>query len=154
MKPALGAIRKSLDGLYLAGGALAALFMVAILVVIVWQMNARWWGFVAPGATDYAGYCMAGASFLALAYALNHGAHIRVSLFLTKMGRWRRVGELWCYTVATATAISPRTAGSSRWGSPATRARPAMSISLSKWPMLPTMALFFIAAICSARMIL
>ena len=31
--------------------------------------------------------------------------------------------------------------------------RPAMSISLSKWPMLPTMALSFIRAMCSAVMI-
>ena len=29
---------------------------------------------------------------------------------------------------------------------------PAMSISLSKWPMLPTMALFFILAMCVAMM--
>ncbi len=33
---------------------------------------------------------------------------------------------------------------------PWVRARPAMSISLSKWPMLPRMALFFIRPICSA----
>ena len=30
----------------------------------------------------------AAASFFALAYALNRGAHIRVSLLLTKLGRW------------------------------------------------------------------
>ena len=35
---------------------------------------------------------------------------------------------------------------------PGTFARPAMSISLSKWPMLPTIALFFIACMCSAVM--
>ena len=33
---------------------------------------------------------------------------------------------------------------------PGVRARPAMSISLSKWPMLPRIALSFICAICSA----
>jgi hypothetical protein len=32
--------------------------------------------------------------------------------------------------------------------------RPAMSISLSKWPMLPTIALSFILAMCSAVMML
>ena len=32
------------------------------------------------------------------------------------------------------------------------RRRPAMSISLSKWPMLPTMAWCFIRAMCSAVM--
>ena len=35
---------------------------------------------------------------------------------------------------------------------PGTRARPAMSISLSKWPMLATIALFFIFVMCSAVM--
>ncbi len=35
---------------------------------------------------------------------------------------------------------------------PGTRARPAMSISLSKWPMLPTIAWCFILLMCSAVM--
>ena len=81
--PAARALRRALDALYLAGGVVAALFMIAILVLIVLQMLARWTGQVFPGATDYAGYCMAAASFFAFAYALNHGAHIRVSLMLT-----------------------------------------------------------------------
>merc|ERR1711900_150020 len=37
---------------------------------------------------------------------------------------------------------------------PSKPSRPAMSISLSKWPMLPTMALFFIFFMCSSVMIL
>ena len=45
-------------------------------------MLARWTGEVFPGAPDYAGYCMAAASFLAFANALNRGAHIRVSILL------------------------------------------------------------------------
>ena len=35
---------------------------------------------------------------------------------------------------------------------PGTLASPAMSISLSKWPMLPTIAWCFIRAMCSAVM--
>ncbi|MEM7670558.1 MAG: TRAP transporter small permease [Pseudomonadota bacterium] len=89
------AVRKSLDALYLAGGILGAFFL---------QMIARWTGTVLPGSTDYAGYCMAASSFFALAYALNHGAHIRVTLFLGRMGRWRRYGEIWCYAVAAVIA--------------------------------------------------
>lgn len=95
-------LRSLLDRLYLAGGAIAALFMIGILVIIVLQMLARWTGHVFPGATDYAGYCMAGASFFAFAYALNHGAHIRVSLFLSALGRRRFWGELFCFMVGTA----------------------------------------------------
>jgi TRAP-type C4-dicarboxylate transport system permease small subunit len=98
------ALRRILDFLYLAGGVVAALFLVAILVIIVLQMLARWTGQVFPGATDYAGYCMAGASFFAFAYALNHGAHIRVSLFLTALGERRRWGEMWCFGIGAVTA--------------------------------------------------
>ncbi|SIO53674.1 TRAP-type C4-dicarboxylate transport system, small permease component [Rhodovulum sp. ES.010] len=98
------ALRRVLDILYLAGGVVAALFLVAILVIIVLQMLARWTGQTFPGATDYAGYCMAAASFFAFAYALNHGAHIRVSLFLSVLGRHRRWGELWCFGIGAITA--------------------------------------------------
>ena len=40
-----------------------------------------------------------------MAYALNHGAHIRVSMVLNKLGRWRRLGELWCFGIGSALAI-------------------------------------------------
>ena len=96
--------RRVLDAIYGLAGAIGALFLIAILCIIVAQMVARWTGVTFPGATNYAGYCMAAASFFALAYALNHGAHIRVSLLLTKMGRFRRWGEIWCYGVAAVTA--------------------------------------------------
>ena len=95
-------LRRFLDFLYRLGGVIAALFLDAILVLIVLQMLARWTGQVFPGATDYAGYCMAGASFFAFAYALNHGAHIRVSLMLTALGERRWWGELWCFLIGTA----------------------------------------------------
>lgn len=97
-------IRPWLDRVYDACGAVAALFLLALLTVIVLQMAARWSGQHFPGSTDYAGYGMAGASFFALAYALNRGAHVRVSLLLTRLGRWRRVGELWCFSIASALA--------------------------------------------------
>ena len=97
-------LRRLLDALYLAGGVVASLFTVAILVIIVAQMLARWTGTTFPGATDYAGYCMAAASFFAFAYALNHGAHIRVSLVLGALGRYRRWGETFCFSVATLIA--------------------------------------------------
>ena len=51
-----------------------AVFLLAILGLIVAQMVARRTGNVFPGGTNYAGYAMAGASFLALAYALNKRA--------------------------------------------------------------------------------
>ena len=90
-------LRKFLDGLYLLGGVIAACFLIALLVLIVLQMLARWTGELFPGAADYAGYCMAGASFFAFAYTLNHNAHIRVSILLNALGSRRRWGEIWCF---------------------------------------------------------
>ena len=94
-------LRKALDGLYLGSGIMAALFLIAILGLIVVQMVARWTGETFSGAPDYAGYAMAASSFLALAYGLNGGSHIRVSLLLTALGRYRRFGEIWCFGVGT-----------------------------------------------------
>ena len=98
------ALRRSLDTLYLIGGIIASLFLIAILAIIVLQMLARWTGQVFPGATDYAGYCMAAASFFAFAYALNHGAHIRVSIVLNALGEKRRWGETFCFAIGSVIA--------------------------------------------------
>lgn len=97
-------LRRVLDAVYLASGVAAAMFMILILAIIVLQMAARWFGFQAPGSTNYAGYCMAASSFLALAYALNSGSHIRVGLLLTHLGRWRSWGEGWCLLIAAGLA--------------------------------------------------
>ncbi|NNE80077.1 MAG: TRAP transporter small permease [Silicimonas sp.] len=99
------AVRRTLDFLYLASGVAAALCLIAILLLIVIQMLARWTGEVFPGAPDYAGYAMAAASFLAFANALNNGAHIRVSLLLNALGEApRRWVNIWCFGVGAAVA--------------------------------------------------
>ena len=96
---------KFLDALYLGGGVLASLFLIAILVLIVVQMLARWTGQIFSGAPDYAGYCMAAASFLAFAHALNRGAHIRVSIVLNALGDKKRYWlEVWCFFLGAAAA--------------------------------------------------
>lgn len=101
----LHALRRTLDRLYFASGVLAALFLIAILILIVVQMLARWTGEVFPGAPDYAGYCMAAASFFAFAHALNRGSHIRVSILLNAVSeRVRRFIETWCFAIGTALA--------------------------------------------------
>src|SRR5688500_10385457 len=97
-------LRRGLDGLYFAGGAIAACFLVALLVLLVLQMAARWFGFSFPGSAQYAGYAMAAASFLAFAHTLNRGAHIRVSLLLARLGRYRFLGEVWCFAIGSALA--------------------------------------------------
>ncbi len=98
-------LRKGLDTLYLTSGALAALFLLAILGIIVAQMVCRWLGVQFPGSTDYAGYCMAASSFFALAYTLNNNAHIRVSLVLNiAKGKMRRALDIWCLSIASLLA--------------------------------------------------
>src|SRR5690606_22371637 len=84
-----GDLRRALGGLYNASGALAAVCLVLILLVIVLQMIARWTGIPFHGSSEYAGYLMASASFLAFAHTLNRGAHIRVSLLLAAAGERR-----------------------------------------------------------------
>ncbi|MGB7241744.1 MAG: TRAP transporter small permease subunit [Sulfitobacter sp.] len=79
-----------LDGVYFASGALAACFMVTILLLIVAQMIARWTGFALPGTTEFAGYAMAATSFFALSHAMTRGAHIRVSIVLNAHRLLRR----------------------------------------------------------------
>lgn len=98
-------MRRVLDAIYFAGGVLAALCLIAILVLIVLQMLARWTGEVFPGAPDYAGYAMAAASFLAFAHALNRGSHIRVSLLLNSVPKKaKRYVDIWCFAIGTALA--------------------------------------------------
>ncbi len=97
-------LRRLLDGIYFAAGCLAAVFLVGILVLIVAQMVARWSGSVLPGGAEYAGYCMAASSFLALAYALNRGAHIRVGLLFNILGKHGRWLELWCLAISAGLA--------------------------------------------------
>lgn len=86
-----------LDRVYFGCGVISAFFMVLILVLIIIHMIARWTGLTFPGSTEYAAYAMAATSFFAFAYALTHGAHIRVSVFLNKPGGTR----LWLDVFAT-----------------------------------------------------
>ncbi len=94
-------ICRFLDGLYLAGGVAAALFLCAILGLILAQMIARWTSTTFSGAPNYAGYCMAAASFFAFAHALNRGAHIRVSLLLNALGSHKYWLEVFCFAAGS-----------------------------------------------------
>jgi TRAP-type C4-dicarboxylate transport system permease small subunit len=91
-------VRKLLDRLYDAAGYLAAFFMVGILLMVLASVVGRVVGFNLRGSDAYAGYCMAAASFLALAHTLKRGEHIRVTLFLDRFGgKLRRPLELWSH---------------------------------------------------------
>lgn len=93
-----------LDRLYLASGALAAVFMIIILIIIVLQMIARWSSISFQGSTEFAGYAMAATSFFAFAYALNRGAHIRVSIVLNINNFTRKWVDAYAMLIAAVTA--------------------------------------------------
>jgi TRAP-type C4-dicarboxylate transport system permease small subunit len=98
-------MRRILDGLYDGAGWLAALAMIGVLVMVLLSILSRLLGFYIAGTDAYAGYAMAGAGFLALAYTLKHNEHIRVTLIIGKLrGGARRGLELWALSVAVLMA--------------------------------------------------
>jgi TRAP-type C4-dicarboxylate transport system permease small subunit len=98
-------MRVFLDRLYDAAGVLAAFFMVGTLVMVVLGVLGRLLNFNVPGTDAYAGYCMAGAGFLALAHTLKRNEHIRVTLLLERLhGRAKRGLELWALAIAALLA--------------------------------------------------
>ena len=95
-------MRKALDLLYDAAAYAAAFFMVGVLLMVLASVVGRLVGFNLRGSDAYAGYCMAAASFLALAHTLKRGEHIRVTLFLERFGgRLKQPLDLWCHAVGT-----------------------------------------------------
>ena len=99
-------MRKALDALYDGAAALAALFMVGLLVMVLLSVVGRQLHFNVPGTDAYAGYLMAGAGFLALAHTLKRGEHIRVTLILSALkGGARRGLEVWALFAASLLAL-------------------------------------------------
>ena len=98
-------MRRLLDFLYDSDAALAALFMVGLLGLVLLSIISRQFSFHVPGTDAYAGYLMAAAGFLALAHTLKRGEHIRVTLLLNFLkGGLKKVFEIWALGVATLLA--------------------------------------------------
>ena len=99
-------MRRALDGLYDGCAALAALFMVGLLVMVMLSILGRQFHFNVPGIDAYAGYMMAGTGFLALAHTLKRGEHIRVTLLIGRLtGGAQRGMELWSLFAASLLAL-------------------------------------------------
>lgn len=95
-------MRSLLDPFYRLLGALGALFILATLIIEVGNIVGRRLGYSMAGVDAYAGYTLAAGSFLALAAALRHGDHIRVTLIIQRFtGRPRWWIEVFCLAVAT-----------------------------------------------------
>ena len=103
-------IRKALDWLYVGSGAIASLLIAAICLLVcsqvVFNLITRLAGgsvnWTIPSYADFAGYFLAASSFLALAYTLRQGGHIRVNLVLTRLPiTTRLVAEIFSITACT-----------------------------------------------------
>ena len=98
-------MRRALDALYDGAAALAAVFMVLLLLAVLASVLGRQFGFHVRGTDAYAGYMMAAAGFLALAHTLKRGEHIRVTLLLQSLSpRARHALEIWALFAATVLA--------------------------------------------------
>lgn len=87
-------MRQLLDRLYAVAHGLACTTLCVIVTLVVVQVGARVLdkilealgipptGFIIPSLAELAGFLMVGATFLALASTLKHGAHIRVTVIL------------------------------------------------------------------------
>jgi TRAP-type C4-dicarboxylate transport system permease small subunit len=84
-------IRRLLDGLYLAAGYLAGLFLIAIFVLMMALSIGREINLNIPAGDDFASWCMAAMAFLGLAHTFRSGEMIRVGLLIDRFrgrSRW------------------------------------------------------------------
>ncbi|GGE71479.1 membrane protein [Streptosporangium jomthongense] len=108
-------MRKALDGFYRLGGALSALHLTIIMVLIVAQVLGRVLdkllglaGFDAlglniPGLAEVASFLLLGATFFGLAYTFWQGGHIRVTLLLQSVPQsLHRIMDMLVTLVASA----------------------------------------------------
>ena len=93
---------RNLNKLYQLSGYIAATFLIFVAVFILIGIASRIFGFYIRGLAEYSGYCMASASFFALAYTFVEDGHIRITLFLEKLsGFKKKIIEIWCLSIAS-----------------------------------------------------
>jgi TRAP-type C4-dicarboxylate transport system permease small subunit len=75
-------LRRFLDRLYAASGALAALCLASICVLMLAQSVGREFGLLIRAADDLTSWLCAAAAFFALGHTFRHGELVRVGLFI------------------------------------------------------------------------
>tara|TARA_B100000676_G_C17457716_1_gene522199 strand:+ start:82 stop:588 length:507 start_codon:yes stop_codon:yes gene_type:complete len=102
IKIMLKTIDKNLRKLYSFSGFIASTFLIFVAIFILIGISSRIFGFYIRGLAEYSGYCMAAATFFALAYTFVEGGHIRITLFLEKVSKTKKnFLEMWCLIIAT-----------------------------------------------------
>jgi TRAP-type C4-dicarboxylate transport system permease small subunit len=86
-------LRRFLDRLYAASGALAAVCLASIAVVMLAQAGMREAGLLLRGADDIVAWLCAASAFLALGHTFRRGELVRVGLLIERLpsGLRRRV---------------------------------------------------------------
>ena len=87
----LKTIDNSLRKLYRLSGYIASVFLIFVAIFILIGILSRIFGFYIRGLAEYSGYCMAAASFFALAFTFVEGGHIRITLFLEKVSNKKKI---------------------------------------------------------------
>lgn len=101
-----GSWRRALDRLYAAGGALAALCVLSILVLMILASVGRPMGWRVAWINDVVAWLCAAAAFLGMAYSFRNGDFVRVTLLLESLPprarRWFEMSSLAIAAVAIA----------------------------------------------------
>lgn len=93
-------MRRWLDSLYDFSGALAALSLAGIGVLMLGQAIGRELGVMLRGADDIAAWLCAASAFLGLAHTFRHGELVRVALWIGMLkGRARWLAEVFALSV-------------------------------------------------------
>lgn len=94
-------MRRFLNRLYDAAGALAAVCLASIALVMLAQAAMREMGMLLRGADDIVAWLCAASAFLALGYTFRHGELVRVGLLIERLPpRARRHAETLCLLTA------------------------------------------------------
>jgi TRAP-type C4-dicarboxylate transport system permease small subunit len=94
-------LRRYLDRLYVISGAIGAIFVLVICVLMLAQSVLREFGVRTGGVNEVVAWCCAAASFFAMAHAFKHGDFVRVTLLLERLSeRNRHRVEIACLSVA------------------------------------------------------
>ena len=111
-------MRRWLDNMYKVSCWLAAGCIASIALLVVCQvflnltdrfsslLTGTAIGLTIPSYADFTGFLLAAASFMALAYTLREGGHIRVTLVIGNLSeKVQRIIEGWCIGVASCITL-------------------------------------------------
>ena len=104
LPPRASLVRRFLDGLYLLGGQLAALCVLAILILMIGASVGRVLDWRVSWVNDIVAWLCAAAAFMGMAYSFRNGDFVRVTLVLESVSapvrRWLELVSLSIATVA------------------------------------------------------